>query len=271
MRILPVLLASAALLTSFSAAAQRRTTGSLGLLPEVQAEVALSGDDYVLVALRAPIQTGTFQGTQLDQVGLRVGYESFWSERWSWGAELRADGYDAYRTADTKSVYVDVRPQVFLRHWATVGSVNFRQRLGLEYWIPGGEGTQSRALANLRLDVDKVFAVGEQLALRPRISVEPQAYLRFQRNEDEVKERFIDFSSLRGEVGVRVSPRVDFTPWFAWQSNYYFSLPQTDSNGTITIPGGKSRYAQPVLGLDLRLTLGGNAQDADRRQLPTQH
>ncbi|GAB3305232.1 hypothetical protein [Hymenobacter tenuis] len=271
MRILPVLLAALALLTSASAKAQRRATGNLGLLPEVQAEVALSGDDYVLLALRAPIQTGTFRGTQLDQVGVRVGYESFWSDQWSWGAELRADSYDTYRSSDATDIQVDIRPQVFLRHWATLGSVNFRQRLGLEYWIPGETGPQSRALANLRLDVDKVFALNERVALRPRISVEPQAYLRFQRDEDELKERVIDFSSLRGEVGVRLSPRIDFTPWFAWQSNYYFSLTQTDSNGTITIPGGKGRYTQPILGLDLRMTLGGNAQNADRRQLPTQH
>jgi hypothetical protein len=70
---------------------------------------------------------------------------------------------------------------------------------------------------------------------------------------------------------VRLGPSFDFTPWFAYQTQYSYGLAQTDSNGNVTIPAGRVDSVAPVLGLDLRFTFL-NGQDLEKRQqLPTQH
>jgi hypothetical protein len=254
-----------------TAAAQRRSVGSILLLPEVQAELALKGDDYVLLGVRGPISTGSYKGTTLDQVGLNIGYERFWNEQWSGGATLRTDFYSTYRNGgDVSYLYVNVTPELFVRHWNTIGGFNFRQRLGVEYFMPGGDNAESRAITRLRLDLDRVFPLGETLALRPRLSYEAAAYLRLQRDETEEKERVIDFGNLRAEVGVRVSPRFDFTPWVASQTTYINALVQRDANGNPT-GGGRTNLLAPVVGLDMRFTLFKGGSVFERRQLPTQH
>ena len=114
--------------------------------------------------------------------------------------------------------------------------------------------------------------VGQKVVLLPRLAYEATAYLRFQRDEaTQPKERFIDFGYARAEVGVRFSNRFDITPWFGYQTIYYFVLPDLDAGGNITKPGGRFNSITPVLGLDARFTLfrGGNV--FERRQLPTQH
>lgn len=265
-----LLIAFTALATT-AATAQRRSVGSTLLLPEIQAELALKGDDYLLLGVRGPISTGSYKGTTLDQLGLNLGYERFWNEQWSGGATLRTDVYSAYRNGtDVSRLYVNTTPELFVRHWSTIGAFNFRQRLGVEYFVPGGDDAKSRAITRLRFDLDRVFPLGQTLALRPRMSYEAAAYLRLQRDESEEKERVIDFGNMRAELGVRVSPRLDFTPWVASQTTYINALVQRDANGNPT-SGGRTNLLTPVVGLDVRLTLFTGGSVFERRQLPTQH
>lgn len=271
MRYLPLVLA-AALLLALPTTAQRRIRVATALQPQAQFELPLTGDDYVFGAFNLQHLRNQFAGTPTFPVqSLRLGYEHFISSSWSWGATLHGTRVeDVYRFGVPDDAAYVLTPEVFGRHWNTFGSVNFRQRLGLLYPIDLDETGSSRLAASLRLDVDQVFPLGGgSLALRPRVAVEPIAYVRFQRDETEVKEPFLDFSQLRGEVGVRLSPRFDFTPWFAWQNSYFTSLPQFDMNGNVTIPSRTIRYAQPVVGLDMRMTLGSSAPE--RRQLPTHY
>ncbi|TGE21962.1 hypothetical protein E5K00_17035 [Hymenobacter aquaticus] len=265
-----IALAFLALATS-SAQAQRRTVGPTLLLPELQAEYALRQDDYLLLSVQGPTRTGSYDGTQLNQLGLRLGYERFWSPQWSGGGALRTDAYTSFQgVSDDKNLFLNITPELYLRHWNTFGAVNFRQRLGVEYTVPGEPLVDGRALARLRLDVDRVMMVGK-LALRPRVAYEALAYLRFQREEEQEKERVIDFGSLRADLGIRVSPHVDVTPWVASNASYLFVLEQTDLNGNVTVPGGKANTVVPVVGLDLRYTLFRGGATFERRQLPTQH
>jgi hypothetical protein len=237
----------------------------------LQAEYALSGDDYVFLGTNTPFATGGFDGFNLERVGLNVGYERFWNTRWSWGTTLGVSAYSTnLKGVEVSPLEIDLAPELFVRHWNTIGSFNFRQRLGVEYLIPGGEGNESRARTRLRLDLDRLIPVG-RVVLRPRLAYEAFAYLRFQRDEDEPKERTIDFTALRAEVGLRVSDHFDFTPWLAYQSAYNNVLQQTDSNGNVVIPGGRRNFVTPVLGLDLRYTIFKGKQVFERRQLPTQH
>ena len=271
MRYLYHLLLVLGLFSTVSATAQRRTVSNTLLLPELQTEVALKGDDYLLIGLRTPFAAGTSQGIDIERVGLNVGYERFWNQQWSGGATLRTEFYSAYSGGgDVSKLYVDVVPELFLRHWNTLGGFNFRQRLGVEYYVPGGKNSESRAITRLRLDVDRVIPLGEHTAIRPRIAYEAVAYLRLQRDETELKERVIDFGGMRAEVGVIVSPRFDFTPWVASQTNYLNTLPQFDASGNQT-SGGRTNIVSPVVGLDMRLTLFRGGTPFERRQLPTQH
>ena len=108
------------------------------------------------------------------------------------------------------------------------------------------------------------------MAIRPRIAYEVVTYLRLQRDENQLKERVVDFGNLRAEVGVRLSPHVDFTPWVASQTYYLNTLPQFDASGKQT-GGGRTNLLTPIVGLDLRLTIFTKAATAERYQLPTQH
>lgn len=271
MRYLSGLLTATVLLLSLAASAQRRSVGDVVLMPEVQAEVALKGDDYLLAGftLAAPIPgpPGTFTSGQL-----RLGYEHFYNERWSIGGTLRLLGGEFGGYGEVIGLGGNFTPGLLLRHRGKVGAFNFGQRLGLEYAIEfPGAGDNDRGLVRLRFDVDREFSLGEKVSLRPRLAYEPAAYLRFQRTPDgAARERVVDFGNLRGEVGLRLSPLLDLTPWGGFQSVYTNSLPQFDANNN-QVGGGRSNFVSPVLGLDVRLTLNRGAASAERRQLPTQH
>ncbi|MFD2787815.1 hypothetical protein [Hymenobacter rubripertinctus] len=275
MRFLP--LCAAALLVLLvllaeTAAAQRRSTSDLVVLPEVQAEIALAGNDYVLVGVNALSQAnrggGTFAGGQL-----RLGYEHFWDEHWSWGPTLRIGSDAGGGYGDFLGVAGNLTPGALLRHTNSLGQLTFSQRLAAEYAVVTNDSygnSGNRAHARLRLGLERTFAVGTHMSLRPRLSYEALAYLRFQRDANQNKERFIDFGNARAEIGVRLCPRVDFTPWVALQTQYINALLLRDANGNI-ITGGRTNLRAPILGLDLRLLLGKSALSADRTVLPTQH
>ena len=266
-----LLLAATWLLACINATAQRRSVGDVQLLPEVQAELALKGDDYVLLGVQGLLNTQSPTGADLDRIGFNFGYERFWNQQWSGGATLQANSYNNQSDGISGSkLRSDFIPELFVRHWNTLGSFNFRQRLGVEYFISGGKNTQDRALTSLRLDLDRPIPIGTNGLLRPRLAYEAVAYLRLQRDEDEPRERVIDVGALRAEVGVRVSPHFDFTPWVATQTNYINALPQYDANGKETA-GGRTNLVTPIIGLDVRLTLFRGGAPFERRQLPTQH
>ncbi len=254
-----------------AATAQRRGVNDLLLVPEAQVELALKGADYVLAGfnlIASPDGGATFAGGQL-----RLGYEHFWSQQWSAGATFRVLGGSNYSYGDILGLEGNITPGLLVRHSGKIGAFNFGQRLGLEYATTFdvlGSSNEDRALTRLRLDMDRMFPLGAKLALRPRLAYEAVTYLRLQRDENQPKERVIDFGNLRAEVGVRVSPHFDFTPWVASQTSYVNSLPQYDANGQ-QIRGGQTNLLTPTLGLDLRLTLFSSSAEKDRFQLPTQH
>lgn len=255
------------------AVAQSRFTGNWAVLPEVQAELPLSGNDYVFVGISLISQEYS-GGLDVYSGQLRLGYEHFWNPSWSWGGTLRVvpETTGSYGDGDYLGLAGNIVPGVLLRHRATLGPLNFSQRLAVEYAIQTDNtlDSKSRAHARLRLGLDREFAVGATVKLRPRVAYEALAYLRFQRDENQLKERFVDFGNLRGEVGVRLSPRLDLTPWVASQTRYINALVQFDKNGN-PVSGGKVNLLTPTVGLDVRVTLGQGALTADRQPLPTQH
>ncbi|WP_375415764.1 hypothetical protein [uncultured Hymenobacter sp.] len=270
-----VLVAGGLLLTT-AVTAQRRNVADAVLVPEAQVELALKGDDYLLggVNLVAATNSG---GSTFAAGQLRLGYEHFWSKQWSGGATLRVsaagEGY-----GDVLGLVGNFIPGLLLRHTSKLGSFNFGQRLGVENAMTiSGDGSSNpdRVLARLRLDLERLLPVSEKLILRPRLAYETAAYLRFQRDEDQPKERVLDFGSLRAELGLRVSPQIDFTPYMAWQTSYINALPQymDDPNGNrVQTGGGRTNTVVPVVGLDLRFTLlPKQGVGNERRQLPTQH
>lgn len=266
-----LLLATTAATAQSPVSAQRRSVADLVLVPEVQTELALRGDDYLLATFSLvafPAGDNTFAARQL-----RLGYEHFWTKKWSYGATLRLPGGDYGGYGDFIGLVGNVVPGALLRHTSQVGTLNFGQRLGVEYALTtGSRGPDpSRALTRLRLDLERQFPVGEKTALRPRLAYEAVAYLRLQRDEDQLKERVVDFGSLRAELGVRLSPHFDFTPYMAWQTNYINSLFQYDAQGHQTA-GGRVNLVTPVVGLEMRLTLLSKpGVGTERQQLPTQH
>ncbi|TGD81320.1 hypothetical protein [Hymenobacter wooponensis] len=267
------LLVPALLLAALTATAQRRLTSNTALQPELQAELALQNNDYLLVGVSALNVNGA--GTTFSGGQLRLGYEHFWSEQWSGGATLRLLRQYGQGYGDFLGQPGNIVPGVFVRHSGKISSFNFGQRLGVEYGISTVDvlsiiERNNRASARLRLDVDRIFPLGETVALRPRVAYEAAAYLRFQRDENQVKERTIDFGVLRAEVGVRLSPHVDVTPWVASQTAYTVFVAQYDAQGR-QVSGGRTNLVTPVVGLDARFTLFSGDAAQERRQLPTQH
>lgn len=265
------LLAAAWLLLATAASAQQRFVGDAVLLPEAEVELALKGDDYLLATfnlVRATNSGGpTFAGGQL-----RLAYEHFWDEQWSGGATLRLLGGE-YGYGDFIGQNGNITPGVLLRHTSNLGAFTFGQRLGAEYattFDVVNSQTKDRGLARLRFDVERSLPLGEKVSLRPRLAYEVAAYLRLQRGANDYPERVIDFGALRGEVGLRLSPHLDVTPWVASQAHYITSLPQFNSSG-VQVGGGRTNLVLPLVGLDVRLTLMRNEAAAERRQLPTQH
>lgn len=262
------------LAASFTARAQTsRVTQSLRVVPTAQAELALKNGDYLLLDL------GTVRPTGNDRFGegrAAVAYEHFWTPHWSWGGRVLANWGD---NASSGSLVV---PEVLLRHRSAVGPVTFGQRLSVErlvylgvvsYGAPARDNDQT--WGRLRVDVEKIIPLGGAdaatgLALRPRLAFEAATHLRLQRADADAAERFIQYTSLRAEVGVRTSARFDFTPWFAYGTDYLVTLPQYDSKGNQTA-GGNFNVRRPALGLDVRFTFGAGRGAAGRQQLPTQH
>lgn len=253
-----------------------RSIQTLQLWPELQGELALKNGDYLLLALRGEraASSAGFAGRSLgfDTRRARVAYEHFGSATWSYGATVQLVG-------DGRGVIVI--PEVLLRHRSPIfGSFTLGQRLSLERDFnnigaaPLGSGPDGQTWTRLRVDLEKLLPLGSDatgLALRPRLSYEASTHLRLQKATNDPDERTIQYTSLRGEVGVRLSPRFDFTPWFAYQINYIIELPKYDKNGAITEPGGNTNLVYPTVGLDLRFTILPAGSKADRVQLPTQH
>lgn len=264
------LFASALLLATVLArpagAQTRRSVYGLQLRPELQAELALPGNDYLFLAVNGQNETDNngyndpsrFLG--FDQRRVTVGYEHFWDEHWSIGGTL---GYVSYNT-----VYVLV-PEVLLRHRSALGPLTFGQRLGLERTFPSPVNAVGQTNARLRVDLEKIITLGS-IDLRPRLSYEATTHVRLQKTDADPKERFIQLTNLRGEVGVRFAKAFDVTPWVAYQSTYLITLPQYDALGNQT-SGGNLNAVSPVLGIDVRFTFLQGADAATRKQLPTQH
>ncbi len=264
------LFAAALLLGLFGArpadAQTRRSLYGLQLWPELQAELALPGNDYLLLAVRGQNQTDNngFDNSRFlgfDERRVTVGYEHFLSEHWSLGGTL---GYVSF-----SKIYVLV-PEVLLRHRSQLGPLTFGQRLGLERTFPSPTNAKSQTNARLRFDLEKLLPLGA-VALRPRLSYEAATHVRVLTSDGDAHERTVQFTSLRGEVGVRLSHQLDVTPWFAYQTAYRFTIEQTNAAGVVTIPGGRFNAVSPVLGVDVRFTILQGQDAASRQQLPTQH
>lgn len=235
--------------------------------------MALQDNDYLLLGLGAVAPRNNTGGSTFAGGQLRLGYEHFWSENWSGGATLRILGGPNDGYGDFIGQAGNIIPGLLLRHTSTVGGFTFGQRLGAEYGTTYdvlGSDVKDRALARLRFDVERAFPVGEKVTLRPRLAYEAAAYVRLQRDDNELKERVLDFGNLRGEVGLRFSPHLDVTPWVSSQAWYINALPQFDGTGK-QVGGGRTNLVTPLVGLDVRLTLGPGATGAERRQLPSQH
>lgn len=270
-RFLPLALLAAALLARPAAAQTRRTVFGPQLWAEAQAEIALPGSDYVLFSVSGYQYTDNngyanpsrFLG--FDQRNLTAGYEHFLNEHWSVGGSLSYRSYS--RT-------YDFLPEVLLRHRSALGPLTFGQRLNLLHTFPGANGAKGSTLASLRVDLEKIFALGSStVSLRPRLSYVALTHLRaFSADDDpNIEERAIQSTTLRAEVGVRLSPAFDFTPWLAYQTRYSFGLAQTDALGNVIIPAGRVNSVSPIFGLDLRYTFLNGQDAASRQQLPTQH
>ena len=242
---------------------------------EIQAERPLKNGDYLLLAVRGQrdLQVPDYaidrRRLGFDEQRYTLGYEHFWDDKWSLGGTLRLQA-----TGSRELVLV---PELLLRHRSALGPLTFGQRLSLERTLPnnagyvGGPGPDGQTFARLRVDLEKSLPLGSgRLALRPRLSYEAATHLRFQKDPNAGDERTINFTSLRAEVGLRLSPHVDVTPWFAYQTTYLLTLPQYNANN-VQISGGRVNLVSPVLGLETRFTLFRGPAPALPRQLPTQH
>lgn len=270
--------------TPYDPSITQRTVESTQLWPELQGELALKNGDYLLLALSGQ---RSIDGSAADRrLGfntrrVRLAYEHFWNTHWSWGATARLEAGTLHLELNNGASDYLI-PELLLRHRSlTFGGITFGQRLSFERQIPittnyvGGSGPNGQYWGRLRIDAERLFPLSDEaatgLALRPRLSYEASTHLRFQKATTDSDERTIQFTSLRGEVGVRLSPSIDITPWFAYQTSYGITLPQYDVKGTLVRGGNNYNDVYPTIGLDLRFTLLPMGMKADRQQLPTQH
>lgn len=259
-----------------------RSLQALELWPELQGELALRNGDYLLLALQGQRSTADSYSSRplgFDTRRVALTYEHFWNEHWSWGGVARYESAARLEVGNGGDVLV---PELLLRHRTPIwGGLTFGQRLSVERQLyvnrhyVGGPGPSGQFWGRLRVDVERLLPLSSDvmgMALRPRLSYAASTHLRFQKDVNDANERTIQFTSLRGELGVRFSPHIDITPWFAYQTVYREDLVFfSDSANTIPASGGKINAVHPTLGLDLRFTLIPTSSGANRRQLPSQH
>ena len=263
---------------AYDLGATHRYVQATQLWPQVQGEFVLDNGDYLLLALRGQrvLDNQSTSGRSLgfDTRQALVGYEHFGSPNWSYGATARLVGVGSGQPA----AFV---PEVLGRHRSGIfGGLTFGQRLSVERTFSGGAtqpldgGPDGQFWGRLRVDVERLLYLGGDqatgLALRPRLSYEAATHLRLQKADTDPDERTVQYTALRGEVGVRLSPGIDLTPWFAYQTRYLQTLPQYDAKGNPTT-GGKLNLVYPTVGFDLRFTLLPAGFKGERQQLPTQH
>jgi hypothetical protein len=265
---------STLLLSPDAAAQTRREVQDYQLAPELQTEWALKNDDYLLLevyGVNIPAYNGFSSNNRvlgLDQRGIGLRYEHFWNEHWSGGASLQH--------VSTQGVKY-LAPEVLLRHRSAIGPLMFGQRLSLFRTVPFGNLGRTTindgaTYATLRVDLEKLFPVGGgSFALRPRLSYEADVHVRLGKKEAyEGDERTIEYTSLRGELGMRLGDHFDFTPWVAYSTFYYFTIQQFDAYGN-PLGNGRLNSVTPVIGLDARFTFFSGKAAFERQQLPTQH
>jgi hypothetical protein len=253
---------AALLCLPLTVAAQRRINNPTQLWPELQAELALRENAYLLLSAQNQRSAeARYNNRTFDYVLLRAGYERFWSPQWSGGAMAR---YVATSSEGNNSLV----PELLLRHRGDWLGLTWGQRLSLEYAFRAA-GQRNLGATRLRLDVERLIPVGG-ITLRPRVAWEGGFNIRLQPPDDQPEERTLDQGRFRAEVGVRLSDHVDFTPYFARQSDYIITQFQYDADGNITA-GGRTNLVAPIIGLDVRFTLFQGKQVFERTQLPTQH
>jgi hypothetical protein len=257
-----------------SATAQtRRTVQDVQLWLNLQTELALKNGDYFLLEVHGenvPAYNGKGYDRLLgfDQRAAALAYEHFWSEHWSGGVALQYEGSEALRI---------LAPELLLRHRSLVGPLTFGQRLSAYRVFPFSSVSyatpEAQNYLSLRVDLEKAFPVGSGgLLLRPRLSYEGLMHVRLQKAQNAAEERTIQYTSLRGEVGVRLGDHLDFTPWVAYTTSYYLVLPFYNAiSGTPNDDLSRLNIVTPVLGLDARFTLFAGKTVFERKQLPTQH
>jgi hypothetical protein len=264
---------------TYDLSATHRYVQATQLWPQVQGEFVLKNGDYVLVGLRGQRVLNDFAGGRslgFDARQALVGYENFGrrNPHWSYGATARLVGVGSGQP-------VAFIPEVLGRHRSPVfGGITLGQRLSVERNFSSG-GTQAleggpdgQFWGRLRVDAERLFYLGSShetgVALRPRLSYEAATHLRLQKATNDLDERTIQYTALRGEIGLLLGTVVDITPWFTYQTRYLETLPQYDAMGNPTA-GGKLNQVYPTIGLDLRFTLLPEGLGEKRQHLPTQH
>ena len=270
----PLLLA-AALLARPAAAQTARRVQDKQLSANLQGELALKNGDYLLLSAfgqNTPAYNGYANSERLlgfDTRGLALSYEHFWNPHWSGGAVLEHQSQNGYKY---------VVPELLLRHRSAIGPLTFGQRLSGYRTIGFGDrgrtyGRESLNYLALRADLEKLFPLGS-VGLRPRLSYEAvmNVHLQKDQNAPDIDQRTIQYTSLRAEVGLRFGDHFDLTPWFAYTTAYYFTLPQYHPiSSTPSTGGGRLNLVTPIIGLDARFTLFEGKAVFERQQLPTQH
>ena len=248
-----------------------RTVQPLMGVPEVQAEWVLHNGDYLLLGVGGRRVFDNYspappRALGFDDLRLNLGYEHFWQKGWSIGGTLRAVNFHDK---------IAVVPQVLLRHRSQLGGLTFGQRLAVERTLGNtnsfvyGSGPEGENWIRLRADLEKRYPLGP-IALRPRLSYEAATHMRLQKGTNDSDERTIQFTSLRGEVGLRLSNRFDLTPWFAYQTRYSTTIQLFNQQGQPT-SGTRLNQVDPTIGLDVRFTFFAGKAAFERQQLPTQH
>lgn len=269
------LLLAATLLARPAAAQTARRVQDKQLAANLQGELALKNGDYLLLSAfgqNTPAYNGYGNSERLlgfDTRGLALSYEHFWNPHWSGGAVLEHQSQNGYKY---------VVPELLLRHRSAIGPLTFGQRLSGYRTIGFGDrgrtvGREDLNYLTLRADLEKLFPVGS-VGLRPRLSYEAvmNVHLQKDQNAPEIDQRTIQYTSLRAEVGLRFGDHFDLTPWFAYTTAYYFTLPQYNPiSGTPSTDGGRLNLVTPIIGLDARFTLFEGKAVFERQQLPTQH